>query len=845
MENVSIRFKVDTSQLMRAKNLLNNLKTNSTINIRFKVDTSQLMRAKNLLNNLKTNSTINIRFTGINSLMTQLREIRTIFTYLRNNTLNFNVNSNQLHNFTRQLQEIQNRINNMNQNTGNVLGSGGVGSGGVGNFGVLAGVISGVVSPAVTELINLFKRLADAIKDTLINAVKTAFDYLGKREVATVTMGTIGGALEPGFDAKKYVSEIEQFAAVTPYKSEDLLKGIETMMSYMLTPTQSAAIAGRLGDVAGGNSNKFKALSLVSGQVAGTGYLQGQDLRQFIQSGGFNPLAAIKRYDVGGLGNKELSELKEMMAEGEIGADLVFEALDKATQAGGTFYNQTEKVGKTLPGMLTTIADNIKMGLGKTFEDVYNYIRNNVFPGLILGIQNFSSILQNVDLITPFEGLLKVMKIAADGLMRLFGFTDVGVKTSDGLSNSLLFVIDTLETVTKVGLVVANVFKILWNVLTILAKSIYGIFADLVMSIKLFGIGLKDTIDATITLIKGFVDSSIDYINDAGWFAAGYNLIATVANGVSSAARGLYETVGGVVTGMLGQINPVLEEIGQAGIKATSAFVIPGKIGLMKTGGKGFDTGFIREAALQFQSTQTVAAEFKGVRQEVSRLIGEDITDIMTAIDNITKVGDTSLVDKLLKDKKTTKTDIDKSMFKAPIEGIDTLKPKSDDGKKAIDKIKNALADLGKELQKTIDSIIKFSNVFNRVSFERFSPGKMLRRSARNLQRFTEWNNNIQKLRSEGVNEGVIQEILSMGIEGFGIARGLVQATAEQRSKILKNVGGIFGIAGRQASTQVKYDIALSGGINVTLDDKTIKLSENQITDVVTQILTNNISRFK
>ena len=114
-----------------------------------------------------------------------------------------------------------------------------------------------------------------------------------------------------------------------------------------------------IGDVAAGDKEKFKSLTLAFGQVSSAGKLTGQDLLQMINAG-FNPLQVISEKT-----GKSMSELKDEMAKGNISARDVAEAFAIATGEGGKFNNMMDKQSQTLEGLKSTLGDEFQLVLKK------------------------------------------------------------------------------------------------------------------------------------------------------------------------------------------------------------------------------------------------------------------------------------------------------------------------------------------------------------------------------------------------------------------------------------------------------------------------------------------------
>ncbi len=152
--------------------------------------------------------------------------------------------------------------------------------------------------------------------------------------------------------AREFTTDMRQFAAKTPLRYNDLSYASSTMMQYGVSDGDVMERMQQLGDVALGDSEKFKHLSLAYSQTAAAGKLMGQDLNQMIQSG-FNPLFFISEKT-----GKSIGELKQDMADGKVTIDDVNDALRTATQEGGKFFGAMEKQSTTFTGMQSTLQDS-------------------------------------------------------------------------------------------------------------------------------------------------------------------------------------------------------------------------------------------------------------------------------------------------------------------------------------------------------------------------------------------------------------------------------------------------------------------------------------------------------
>jgi tape measure domain-containing protein len=115
----------------------------------------------------------------------------------------------------------------------------------------------------------------------------------------------------------------------------------------------------QLGDISGGNAQRFQSLALAFSQVSSAGKLQGQDLLQMINAG-FNPLESIAKRT-----GKSVGYWKEQMSKGKVTVKMVEQAMRDATSEGGRFYKMMEKQSKTALGQWSTFQDNLNMVLAE------------------------------------------------------------------------------------------------------------------------------------------------------------------------------------------------------------------------------------------------------------------------------------------------------------------------------------------------------------------------------------------------------------------------------------------------------------------------------------------------
>lgn len=144
--------------------------------------------------------------------------------------------------------------------------------------------------------------------------------------------------------ADQMMESFKQMAATTPIDLETLSSSTQTMLGFGVSAETAGKMMRVLGDISGGNTQRFQGLSLAFSQMSAAGRLMGQDLLQMINAG-FNPLTEISRQT-----GKSMAELKEEMSKGAISSQQVTEAFISATEEGGRFHGMLKAQSQGLAG---------------------------------------------------------------------------------------------------------------------------------------------------------------------------------------------------------------------------------------------------------------------------------------------------------------------------------------------------------------------------------------------------------------------------------------------------------------------------------------------------------------
>lgn len=170
--------------------------------------------------------------------------------------------------------------------------------------------------------------------------------------------------------ASKLFEKIKQFSASTPFQLDGLAENTKKLLAFGIEEENVLVVMRKLGDTAGGNSEKLATLVDVYGKVAAGGKASMEDINRVTDAG--VPILQVLAKQLG----VTVSTLREdLIPAGKISQEVFDQAFTSMTEKGGMFYKGMEKQSQTLNGLLSTFKDNMTNVLGtlgdtitKTFD---------------------------------------------------------------------------------------------------------------------------------------------------------------------------------------------------------------------------------------------------------------------------------------------------------------------------------------------------------------------------------------------------------------------------------------------------------------------------------------------
>jgi tape measure domain-containing protein len=177
-------------------------------------------------------------------------------------------------------------------------------------------------------------------------------------------------------NARSIIKELQQFGAVTPFTSAELIETAKRLKAFGFETEQIVDVTKRLADVAGATGADLGGIATAFGQIQAKGRLQGEELLQLQERGIGLQDELVKMYGF------TADEFRKALEGGRISADAVNVALQNITDTGGKYANGAIAQSETLSGKFSTLVDNITV--------LAQHIGNALAPALknILGLTN-------------------------------------------------------------------------------------------------------------------------------------------------------------------------------------------------------------------------------------------------------------------------------------------------------------------------------------------------------------------------------------------------------------------------------------------------------------------------
>jgi tape measure domain-containing protein len=250
--------------------------------------------------------------------------------------------------FHRVTNQVESRFVALTQRIAGAAAGGGI-------IGGIVGAGAGIAAiSAITAIEAPLRLVAAGIRDVISltsQAVGGAINLSMEWEKSAISFEVMTKSAERG---QRLLTNLQQLAIESPYRSSQMVHYGEMLLGYGVPDEDIIPSLARLGDIAGGNVDKFRRLALAFGQVLTAGRFMGQEKRQFAEAGvGLEDFA-----ETAGMSSRQFVDA---MGRGEIGADVMVRTINRLTNEGGRFFGLMQRINlETVGGQFDALMERLE-----------------------------------------------------------------------------------------------------------------------------------------------------------------------------------------------------------------------------------------------------------------------------------------------------------------------------------------------------------------------------------------------------------------------------------------------------------------------------------------------------
>ncbi len=239
-------------------------------------------------------------------------------------------------------------------------------------------------SAGVGGLVGALKPLLAAL--AVVGTARFIFFKTAELETQRKSLEQLTGSIE---DTNKIIKELQDFGAVTPFTSSELIEQTKRLKAFGFETEELVDTTKRLSDVAGATGADLTGIATAFGQIRAKGKLQQEENLQLLERG-VNITDELKK-----ITKLQGDEFESAMRKGEIGADLVNQALINLTSQGAIFAGGATAQADTLNGKLSTLQDTIDTLARTIGEDLSEEIKG-VIDIAIAGVKEINKLIERI-----------------------------------------------------------------------------------------------------------------------------------------------------------------------------------------------------------------------------------------------------------------------------------------------------------------------------------------------------------------------------------------------------------------------------------------------------------------
>ena len=206
-----------------------------------------------------------------------------------------------------------------------------------------------------------------AAVDGLVGAfVGMGVSYNAEIETYMTRLTTLTGSVEKANDI---LTQIKQDALKTPFDVKSLVQGESLLLATGISAEQARNDIINLGNAisaSGGGNAELQRMAVNLQQIKNVGKASSLDIKQFAYAG----------IDIYGLLADSMGVTREEASDLKVTYEMLSNALAKASDEGGKYYQAMEKQSETMNGQVSNLQESWQVFAGTLSEGVFNAIKN-------------------------------------------------------------------------------------------------------------------------------------------------------------------------------------------------------------------------------------------------------------------------------------------------------------------------------------------------------------------------------------------------------------------------------------------------------------------------------------
>lgn len=224
----------------------------------------------------------------------------------------------------------------------------------------------------VTSSVSRISALIGGVASAAI--VKMGIDFNASMEQAEIGFKTM---LKSGEKAEKFLEDLQEFAAKTPFEFPELRDAASRMVAFGFAAEDVIPSLRAVGDAVaatGGGQDAIDSIIMSLGQMKTVGRASWEEIRQIAERG-----VPALQYLAEEFGMTQ-EQVMDKLSKGQIKAQEAIDAIIKGMNED--FGGMMKNTEKTWTGMISNIRDGAQRLIGEAFKPIFNWTRDNVLPAI-------------------------------------------------------------------------------------------------------------------------------------------------------------------------------------------------------------------------------------------------------------------------------------------------------------------------------------------------------------------------------------------------------------------------------------------------------------------------------